>query len=52
MKDEITPKFIKARPLPHAMRWTVETELDRLQNLGIFSPVQCSKWAMPVALIL
>ena len=43
-----TPKFMKARPVPYALKVKVEQELDRLQNDGIISPVEFSEWAAPI----
>ena len=43
-----TPKFVKARPVPFAMKSKVESELDRLVNEGILEPVQYSRWAAPI----
>ncbi|KAK9700487.1 hypothetical protein QE152_g31190 [Popillia japonica] len=43
LKDEsVTPKFIKARPLPYGMREKVEIELDNLVKLGVIKPVDYS----------
>ena len=50
--DETSPKFHKARPVPFVLKKKVETELDRLQELGIISPVQYSKWAAPVVPVI
>ncbi|XP_078355328.1 uncharacterized protein LOC144639937 [Oculina patagonica] len=35
---EATPKFMKSRPAPYALKAKVEQELDRLQSEGIISP--------------
>ena len=43
-----TPKFMKARPVPYAVKAKVELELDRLQSEGILSPVEFSEWAAPI----
>ena len=43
-----TPKFFKPRPVPLALREKVERELEKLQSMGIISPVQFSKWAAPI----
>ena len=44
---EATPKFMKARPVPYALKAKVELELDRLQRENIISPVDFSEWAAP-----
>ena len=43
-----TLKFRKARNVPFALRPAVETELERLQQEGILTPVKHSEWAAPV----
>ena len=52
LKDGARPRFLKARPLPYAMRPKVEAELDRLENLGIVSKVQWSEWATPIVPVI
>ena len=42
------PKFMKARPVPYALKAKVEKELDRLQSEGIISPVVFTEWAAPI----
>ena len=46
---EATPMFMKARPVPYALKAKVEMELDRLQSEGIISPVEFTEWAAPIA---
>ena len=45
---EAKPVFIKARPLPYAMRKGVEEELERLVQEGTISPVLHSDWAAAI----
>ena len=52
LKDDASPRFLKARPLPYAMRPKVEAELDRLEGLGIVSKVQWSEWATPIVPVM
>lgn len=42
-----TPKFFKARQVPLALKEKVERELEKLQSMGIISPVQFLRWAAP-----
>ena len=37
-----------ATNMPFVFNEKVEAELDRLQSLGIISPVQFSRWAAPI----
>ena len=48
VNDKVKPKFLKPRPVPFLLREKVEKELDRLQSLGIITPVQQSEWAAPI----
>jgi len=41
-------KFMKACPVPYALKAKVEKELDRLQSEGIISPVEFTEWAAPI----
>ncbi|XP_059221513.1 uncharacterized protein K02A2.6-like [Stomoxys calcitrans] len=40
--------FIPKRPVPYAARSEIEMELQRLENAGIITPVDTSKWAAPI----
>ena len=46
------PRFFKARPLPYALKETVECELERLVQEGIITPVRYSDWAAPIVPVL
>ncbi|XP_044766654.1 uncharacterized protein K02A2.6-like [Coccinella septempunctata] len=50
--SNVSPKFFKARPLPHAIRDLVEQEINRLVEVGILTPVSFSEWATPVVPII
>ena len=45
---EATPKFMKARTVPYALKAKVELDLDRLQRENIISAVEFSEWAAPI----
>ena len=51
-KENVQPKFMKARHLPYAVSPKVECELTQLQGAGIISPVKHSEWATPIVLVL
>ena len=50
--SDATPKFFKARSVPLALKGKVEAELDKLESMGIISPVKFSKWAAPIVPVL
>ena len=41
----VKPKFFKPCSVPFTLRKKVEAELDRLQAMGVISPVKSSQWA-------
>ena len=45
---DATPKFVKARPVPYALRPKIESELERMEAEGIVTPIQWSEWATPI----
>ncbi|CAB3995696.1 Retrovirus-related Pol poly from transposon, partial [Paramuricea clavata] len=49
--QDAQPKFVKARPVPFAMKIPLEQELERLQREGIISPVEFSDWASPIVTV-
>ena len=48
LKDGSQARFLKARPMPYALKPKVEEELRRLQNEGILTKVEWSEWATPI----
>ena len=52
MKPQSTPTFIKARPIPFAMRSKVEKELEKLERDGIILKIEMSDWASPIVPVL
>ena len=48
LKPGATPKFVKARPPPFALKEAIEQELNRLEEAGIIEKVRHSQWASPV----
>ena len=52
IKEGTKPRFFKPRPLPYILKEKVETELDRLKQQDIITPVTFSDWAAPVVPVL
>jgi hypothetical protein len=46
------PVWRRARPVPHVLRPAVSSELARLQNEGVISPVDWSEWGTPVVPVI
>ncbi|RUS82334.1 hypothetical protein EGW08_009887 [Elysia chlorotica] len=47
-----TPRFLKARPVPFAIKQKVEKTLDELEQQDILSKVNYSEWATPIVPVL
>uniref|UniRef100_A0A669DC14 Gypsy retrotransposon integrase-like protein 1 n=1 Tax=Oreochromis niloticus TaxID=8128 RepID=A0A669DC14_ORENI len=48
LKPDSKPVFMKARPVPYAIRPKVESNLDALVKNGVLEPVTTSEWATPI----
>ncbi|XP_061151222.1 uncharacterized protein K02A2.6-like [Syngnathus typhle] len=48
VKPGSKPVFMKARPVPYAIRSKVEADLDALVKNGVLEPVTISEWATPI----
>ena len=46
------PKFLKARPVPYALKERVEKEIDNMVADGVLKPIPYSEWATPVVPII
>lgn len=46
--ENITPIFIRPRPVPYALQKRIEDEIDRLERLDIIEKVIHSPWGTPV----
>ncbi|XP_048770361.2 uncharacterized protein K02A2.6-like [Ostrea edulis] len=51
LKSDAKPKFCKARPVPHSLKPAVDKEIDRLIQLGIWTPVKYSEWATSIVVV-
>ncbi|XP_037505933.1 uncharacterized protein K02A2.6-like [Rhipicephalus sanguineus] len=51
LAGDVTPKFLKCRQVPFALRDAVCRELDKLQAQGLIESIAASDWAMPVVVV-
>ena len=51
VREGAQPLFLKARPVPYALKEKVEQELQRLEDEGIIYKVSQTDWAAPVVLV-
>ena len=52
LKQNSTPRFMKARSVPLTIREKVEVELERMVATSVIKPVCFSEWASPIAPVL
>lgn len=52
VKPGSKPGFMKARPVPYAIRAKVEADLDARVKNGVLEPVTVSEWAIPTAPVI
>ena len=52
VREDAQPIFLKARPVPYALKEIVEQELQRSEEEGIIYKVSQSDWAAPVVSVL
>ena len=50
--SKATPKYMKARRIPHYYREKVVKELNQLVEKGTLEPVEHSDWASPIVAVL
>ena len=48
LKQNAKPHFLKARPVPYAIKNRIERELDRLVSSGVYQACNYSTWATPI----
>ena len=51
LKQNSSPKFVKARPVPFAVRPKVEEELNKLEQDGVLEKVTYSEWGSPIVVV-
>ena len=50
-QNKLIEMMMKKRPVPYGVVDALDKELDRLQTLGVISPVNYSDWAAPVVVV-
>uniref|UniRef100_A0A1I7XXY1 Reverse transcriptase domain-containing protein n=1 Tax=Steinernema glaseri TaxID=37863 RepID=A0A1I7XXY1_9BILA len=51
LKPSAVPIFRRPRPVPFHASTIIDDELDRLQKLGVISPIAYSHWAAPIVVV-
>ena len=51
VEPNASPKFVKARTVPFAMKDVVEAEIDKMEKDGILKSVSFSDWASPIVIV-
>lgn len=52
VKPDATPRFLKARPVPIALRDKVNENIEKLVNYEVLSPIRHSDWATPIVPVI
>lgn len=52
VKQDVSPKFVKARSVPFYYKEMVETALDKMVKEEVLEPVSYSEWAAPIVPVL
>jgi hypothetical protein len=51
LKDDAVPRFLKARPIPYALKAKVDEEIENMERKGILSKIDHSEWASPLVVV-
>ena len=51
LKPDATPKYCKARSVPHALREAIEQDFKKLEDHGVLEKVNFSEWASPIVAV-
>ncbi len=51
IREGVTPRFQRVRPVPFAIKATIEEELDSLERSGAIEKVSHSRWAAPIVAV-
>ena len=52
LKPNSIRKFLKARPVPYALKNKIEFKIERMVKNNILEPVDVSEWATPTAPVI
>ena len=50
--SDVQPRYFKPRTMPYALKGRVDEELDKLEEQGVWSRVEYSRWAAPIVPVL
>jgi hypothetical protein len=51
LKDDANPRFLKAPPIPFALRKKADKELDLMEKTGVIERIEDSEWASPLVVV-
>ena len=51
LRDEVSPVFSNARPVPFAIKQKVQDELKRLVDMAVLQKIDYSDWAAPIVVV-
>ncbi|XP_055903103.1 uncharacterized protein K02A2.6-like [Eupeodes corollae] len=51
LRENATPIYRAKRPVPYAALQQVEEEFNRLERLGVITPIDFSEWAAPIVAV-
>ncbi|XP_062708108.1 uncharacterized protein K02A2.6-like [Aedes albopictus] len=52
LKSDVSPVFVKARDVPHALRERYAAEIDKKLASGFFEKVDCSEWSSQTHIVV
>jgi hypothetical protein len=51
LKDDATPRFLKARPILSPLREKADKELELMEKTGVIERIEHSDWASPLVVV-
>lgn len=52
LKENLSPKYFKPRPIPFSLHSKVENKLEKLIMEGVLFSVNCYDWGTPIVPVL